>query len=214
MCIQVIIIIVCIIFIIYFTTKYLNIRFDSFSIDKNILYQSTIDGNSYYVHKGHEDLSEAANTFYKINKDVTEFLDYLYKKYADSSNTTKSKAATLIYYRYNTNALRESSPLNAEKDTSYTINKGDIIAICIRDSISYGIQDYNTIMFVVLHELTHLSIESYDHPEEFWMVFKFILTEASLYGVYTPQDYIRYPVQYCGIVINYTPLLDLSIIDL
>lgn len=207
-------IIICIIFIIYFLIKYIKARTDKFSIDKNILIPSSVDGIKYYVHSGHTNLISAADMFYNINKDITDYLTNLYEKYKNSSNENKKRVSTLMFERYDTKALRESSPLNSEKDTSFTINKGDIIAICIRDITTYGIQDYNTIMFVVLHELTHLAVEAYDHPPEFWEVFKFVLVEASLYEIYTPVDYIKYPADYCGIEINYTPLLDATIIDI
>lgn len=181
---------------------------DQFSIENNVLYVASTDGKQYYVHGWHENLKEAANVFSKINKDVTNFLEYLYYKYKYSSNKKRKEVSTLMFKRFSTEALRESSPRNPENDTSFTINKGDIIAICIRDGYSYGIQDYNTIMFVVLHELTHLAIEAYDHPDEFWIVFKFVLIEAVNIDLYEPVNYVYTPVDYCGIIINYSPLYD------
>ena len=187
-------------------------RNEAFSIDNNVLYSSSIDGKKYYVQGGHDNVKEAANVFAKVNTDVTKFLTNLYNKYKNSSNAKRKEVSTLMYKRFNTESLRESSPLNPENDTSFTINKGDVIAICIRDSYSYGIQDYNIIMFVVLHELTHLAIEAYDHPDEFWLVFKFVLLEASAANLYKPVDYVAYPVEYCGIVVNYSPLYDNTLV--
>jgi len=186
----------------------INDKHDKFSIENNILYKSSSDGNTYYVHGLHEDLKEAANVFSKINSDISNFLEKLYYKYKNSSNHKRKEISKLMFKRFSKDALRESSPLNPEKDTSFTINKGDIIAICIRDGYSYGIQDYNIIMFVVLHELTHLAIESYDHPDEFWVAFRFVLTEAVNDNIYNPVDYASNPIDYCGIIVNYSPLYD------
>ena len=141
-------------------------------------------------------------------------MKYLYEKYKNSNNLKRKDVATLMYNRYKPSSLRESSPLNIDKDTSYTINKGDLIAICIRNGINYGIHDLNTIMFVVLHELTHLSIKSFDHPQEFWECFIFILKEAAAYNIYKITDYVLQPTEYCGIEISYQPALDSTLKDI
>jgi len=201
-------IIIISIIIIYYIFKTFFYKSDQFSIENNILYSSSIDGRKYYVQGSHNNIKEAANVFAQVNNDITNFLTQLYHKYRRSPDAKRKEVSTLMFKRFNTEALRESSPLNPERDTSFTINKGDVIAICIRDSYSYGIQDYNTIMFVVLHELTHLAIEAYDHPDEFWIVFKFVLIEAVNAGIYKPVDYVNDQVEYCGIIINYSPLYD------
>lgn len=199
------------IFLIYYIYKLIKHKFDTFSIENNVLQQSNVDGKYYFVHKEHGNMQIAADLFAKIDGLVSLFLPYLYSKYSNSENKRKKDIAKLLVSRYDTKSLRESSPLNIEKDTSYTINKGDIIAICIRSGINYGIHDFQIIMFVVLHELTHLAINAYDHPEEFWQVFKFILEEAEIGGFYTSQNYSRNPSEYCGINVHYNPRYDNSI---
>jgi len=207
--ILVVIFIILIIFTIY--GKKIEKKYDSFSIENNILKKSSVDGNEYYVHGKHEHMDEAANTFAIIDSKVNDFLEKLYDKYKYDYGTKRRQVSILLMSRYHTSSLRESSPLNSEKDTSFTINKGDIIAICIRSGIDYGIHDIDTIMFVVLHELTHLAIKAYDHPEEFWRVFKFLLDEAELFNIYYSPDYGSQPVEYCGIKINYSPRWDLTL---
>lgn len=196
---------------IYYIYNLIKRRFDTFSIENNILQQSSVDGKYYFVHKEHGDMQIAADLFAKIDNLVSLFLPYLYNKYSNSSNSRKKNVVNLLTVRYDTKSLRESSPLNVEKDTSYTINKGDIIAICVRSGINYGIHDFQIIMFVVLHELTHLAIQAFDHPDEFWEVFKFILEEAEIGGYYTSQNYSQSPSEYCGINVNYNPRYDESV---
>jgi hypothetical protein len=170
------------------------------------------DGNYYYVHSKHENMQIAANIFAEINKKVNTLIKKLYNKYSNSDNKKRKEVVTLLYNRYDNNSLRENSPLNPEKDTSYTINKGDIIAICIRSANNNNnIHDIDTIFFVVLHELTHIAIEAYDHPDEFWEVFKFILLEVEELGIYKSPNYAFNPREYCGIKINYNPRYDNSI---
>ena len=55
------------------------------------------------------------------------------------------------------------------KYTSYSLNKGEKIALCIRKKgeAKEFIED-NTIMFVAIHELAHIMTESVGHEPEFW----------------------------------------------
>jgi len=204
--------VIILILLIYYAYKIIRVKYDTFSIENNTSVYTDVDGRDYYVHSKHEDMQLAANMFAAINKNTTNIINYIYDKYKDSPNKKRRDVARNLMTRYDVNSLRENSPLNAEHDTSYTINKGDIIAICIRSSKVYNqIHDINIITFVVLHEITHLSISAYDHPDEFWEVFKFILIESEDGGFYTSPNFARFPREYCGIKINYNPRYDPTI---
>lgn len=206
------IVVVILLILSYYVYKIIRNKYDSFSIQHNSPIVSPIDGRGYFVHSMHENMQTAADMFAEINKTTTEVINYIYQKYANSPNTRKRNVARYLMARYNVDNLRENSPLNPDHDTSYTINKGDVIAVCIRSSKTHNdIHDINTITFVVLHEITHLSISAYDHPEEFWEVFKFILIEAEEADLYISPDFANNPKEYCGIKINYNPRYDPSI---
>jgi hypothetical protein len=49
--------------------------------------------------------------------------------------------------------------------------------------------DINTLMFVCLHEMSHIATASIGRGTEFWTNFKFILEEAQSIGIYDPQNY-------------------------
>lgn len=204
--------IIILLILIYYVHKIIRVKFDAFSMDHNTSIPSNVDGRQYYVHNNHEDMQNAADMFAELNQKTTAIINYIYEKYRFSSNKKRSEVARLLMARYDVNNLRESSPRNIEHDTSFTINKGDIIAICIRSGKEHNqIHDSSTITFVVLHEITHISITAYDHPDEFWEVFKFILLEAEESGIYTSPDFATYPKEYCGIKINYNPRYDNTI---
>jgi hypothetical protein len=202
------ILIIILLFLIYYI--YIKtIQRDEFSIDKNISLKSTIDGHYYHVHGDHENIDEAVDTFAILNQKTSEIINYIYDNYKNSNNPKEKKIALRLMNRYAFENLRESSPLNSEKDTSYTINKGDIIAICIRSPQENNeIHTLDTIMFVVLHEISHIAATSYDHPDEFWEIFKWVLLKAQESGIFTSKDYKNNPVTYCGITINYNPMYD------
>jgi len=71
------------------------------------------------------------------------------------------------------------------------------------------LEDIETVFFVMLHECAHIAnYNGWGHDTRFWTVFKFIIHEAVLAGVYTPIDYAKHPKEYCGISVYYQPLFD------
>lgn len=202
------ILLILILILIYYIYKNYVLR-DDFSIDDNIQLKSSIDGNYYYVQGDHENIDDAADTFAIINDRVTKIINYIYDNYRNSTNEIERQIAKRLMDRYGSENLRESSPLNSDNDTSFTINKGDIIAICIRSPLEHNeILSINTIMFVVLHEISHIAATSYDHPDEFWEIFKWVLMKSKEAGLFISPDYGKNSVAYCGMNINYNPMYD------
>jgi predicted metal-dependent hydrolase len=93
------------------------------------------------------------------------------------------------------------------KHTSYSINKGEKVVICLRSKDEKKeLIDPNTIMFVTLHELSHIMTKSVGHTDEFWDNFRFILKEAVKNNIYNCVDYKRNPQKYCGIEVTDNPI--------
>ena len=116
---------------------------------------------------------------------------------------------------YDSNQIYEISPLNTSGVTSYTQNKKTLI-LCLRkketdESGNNKLHDINTIIFVVIHELSHMMNNLWGHKMNFWILFKFMLLNACECGIYEPVDYRKYPVYYCGLLLSYNPLFDTSI---
>ena len=88
--------------------------------------------------------------------------------------------------------------------TSYTVNKGQEIVLCIRQTNDI-IVPINDLTFVALHELGHVCTSSMDHSPEFWTNFSFLLQEAIKLQLWEYIDYDKRPVDYCGIMITDTP---------
>ena len=68
--------------------------------------------------------------------------------------------------------------------------------------------DEHTLMFVALHELSHIATKSIGHKTEFWDNFKFLLQNAKESGVHVPEDYKKKPIEYCGMEIKDNPYYD------
>lgn len=71
---------------------------------------------------------------------------------------------------------------------AFNVNKGYEIYICLDG------RKINAAMYVLLHELAHITVEEYDHSERFWSNFKKLREYASNIGIYTPE----YEMEYCG----------------
>lgn len=117
--------------------------------------------------------------------------------------------------RYKVDRISEISPLNPSGSTSYTENKGEKLVLCLRNKEpnaqgEYEFHDINLIMFVVLHELTHVMNDRWGHKMQFWQLFKFVLKNAVECGIYKPVDYRQTPARYCGMDITYNPYYDVA----
>ena len=114
--------------------------------------------------------------------------------------------------KYDPDRIYEISPLNPSGLTSYTQDKKTLI-FCLRKKQKNKngeneLHDLNTIMFVVLHELTHMMNNTWGHKPDFWVLFKFMLVNAVEAKIYTPVDYSKYPIIYCGLALTYNPYYD------
>ena len=111
----------------------------------------------------------------------------------------------LLLSRYDPDSLSEyqANP----NDTAVTINKGEFMKFCLKGSNGTGIVDWDTLIFVNLHEITHVATLDMDagHSHHFWSSFKSLLVEAKEAGLYKPVDYSKSAIQYCGMKISYNP---------
>lgn len=78
------------------------------------------------------------------------------------------------------------------------------MVFCLRHK-NGKLHDINTIMFVVLHEITHMLNDRWGHEVYFWQLFRVVLTDAVECGIYVPIDYSIAPQKYCGMTITQNP---------
>jgi hypothetical protein len=174
--------------------------------DNFISTKSLLDGKTYEVREVNKDAGagikqiteiDAANRLASIKKDINKLVNYIYAK-----QMPDSKTATRLHNRWAKVDLKETS-LNS-KNIAYTINKGQEVHVCIRsDDVQF--ENYNTTMFVILHELAHVMSESYGHEDEFKQNFTILLTTANKLGLYKLQNFNKQPEMYCGTKIDNTP---------
>ena len=180
---------------------------------------SDVDGKEHSVQCDYADKEKAADLLADLNISANQFIQYLNGKYGKSGNEYSKLTKNLSGRYRGSSRLVETDPNNNSKDTSYTLDKGYLVSMCLRASKSKSkakFHDLNTLRFVLLHELTHIAADVVQHPQRFWEVFKWILKEAVAAGIYQPVDYSKNPVHnYCDVMsIDYNPYYDSTVKDI
>ena len=162
---------------------------------------SGVDGKKYCVRERSK-LELAADRLATVNTKMGKLVDHCFKTYPDRENIQRLKKG------YNPKKIMETLPTS--EFTAFSQNKGEKMAFCLNtEKEGNQLIDPNTLMFVALHELSHIATKSIGHKDEFWQNFKFLLGEASKIGIYKQVDYKKKPARYCGTDINDNPYYDL-----
>lgn len=141
-----------------------------------------------------------------IDEQNHALIEHICKRYPHTSN--EYRFASRMRDRYDCSGLRENHPKSAQQ-TSYTRDKGRVVALCLRTPDGYV--EPGILKFVNLHEMSHIGTDEWGHTEAFWNNFKFMLHEASEFGMYRPVDYSVAPVVYCGLTVDYNPMYDTNL---
>lgn len=168
-----------------------------------IYVKSSLDNKEYLV-RNVDDKQDAADLLANIKERISKLLIHMQATYPSDPRVKR------LVKKYNPNNISES--IEGSKYTSYSLNKGEKIVLCLRSKTKEAkLTDINTLMFVLLHELGHIMTVSIGHTKEFWSNFKFILKDSVEVGVYHNVDYKKDPQPYCGIEVNDSPLHNDSI---
>ena len=156
------------------------------------------NGNEYLV-RNLSDKVEAANKLGSISDSLKNLVNNL-----NENDDKKGEYIKQLKESFNPEYITENIPGSIY--VAYSVNKGEELSLCIRDKGSEEFIDNNTIIFVAIHELSHIMTPETGHTSLFWDNMKYLLEQASSHGIYMPQDYSQSPVEYCGMDINSTPM--------
>jgi hypothetical protein len=162
--------------------------------------KSTVDGQVYRV-RDLPDKQQAADLLAKVRLKLKNFIAHLESSYPD-----KPQVKRLIQrFKASPERLLESTP-DAEH-TSYSVNKGEKVHLCLRQrqGADESLVNENVMVFVALHEMGHVVTDSIGHEPEFWNNFGWLLKEAEKTGTYQYTDFKAHPVRYCGTKITDAP---------
>ena len=169
------------------------------SVNNEVEYvKSNIDNKKYLVRKV-DDNQQAADLLAKMRYKLTKICKYCLKE------SPNNKAVIRMNKKFNPNNISETG--KKSKYTSYSVNKGEKIVLCLRSRDGKDkLIDENTLTFVSIHELAHIMTKSVGHTEEFWKNFKYLLEQAIKLNLYKKENYELNPKPYCGITVTDSPL--------
>jgi predicted metal-dependent hydrolase len=155
----------------------------------------TVKGLKFSIYKDFN-LSEKQKILSSVIENMLALKEHLiknkdnfeeYKEYIEQLDENFSSDKTTIY---------ETEP--ESNLTSYSVNKGQELSICLKSKKTNKIHDVNLLMYVVIHEMAHMGCPEIGHGDLFKEIFKFFIEQAIKIGIYTYVDYNNNPVEYCG----------------
>lgn len=158
--------------------------------------KSTVDNREYEVRDLPDSL-DAANMLADISDKLTKLVEYVV------SNDPDREGIQQLKRNFNSRNIIENTP--GGKYTAYSVNKGEQLALCLRDAKDDTFIELNLIIFVAIHEIAHVMTDEVGHTKKFWNNMRYLLEEGEKIGVYRPEDYSKNPKMYCGLEINSSP---------
>lgn len=180
-------IIVIFIYIFYFTNR------------KDMIMVETLNGNSYMVYKDTfqqekgELLDEILNNLYKLKNHLVNNI-HKYPEYADYIKQLDKN------FNKNRTNIVETDPKSSY--TSYSVNKGEELSFCLKSKKEEKLHDINILMYVSIHEISHIACPEIGHGELFRKIFKKFLEVAIDINIYKNHSYSKNPVEYCGMIVG------------
>ena len=144
------------------------------------------------------DKEEAAEMLAEIKRRLQLLINYCITNYPSNPDVQ------LMKQRFKTQNIQETDL--SDSGTSYTIDKGKELHLCLRNKEDSKLHQINILMFVSIHELAHIKSTSYGHNSEFGKNFVFLLKQATKIGIYKPIDYSKNPVNFCGMDVTDSPM--------
>ena len=160
---------------------------------------SDVNGKKYCVRERSK-IKEASDLLAKTTEKMKRLVEYV------NTNHSEREEVQRLVKNFNPKKIKEILPTS--EYTAYSENKGEKIAFCLSSENKKDLDnliDENTLMFVAIHEMSHVATKSIGHTQEFWTNFKFLLQQANEIQIYTPIDYKKNNQEYCGMDIKDNP---------
>lgn len=173
---------------------------NNYLFDNTVNIKSTVDSKIYTVQniENKETASDVLAIMSKKIKIISIYLRENIDKYPKYEKYIKK-----LFLQKEKIILKENDLNN--HNTSYTINKGEEIVMCLRSKKNGKIHDINLLTYVMLHELAHVLCPENNHTELFKEIFIFLQDIAVKLNIFTKNNYNISDSEfneYCGILIS------------
>jgi hypothetical protein len=159
-----------------------------------------IDGNNYYV-RSNNDKDKAVDILCELRQKIKKLIIFIeennsndeeYKIYKENINLIKNKIDDVKF---------KETP-KASNYTSYSVNKGEELFLCIRSKKTNEIHSINDLLYVAIHEIAHIGCPEIGHTNLFFKINLYLLKKAVEFNLYKYDNYNNNPREYCGINLN------------
>jgi predicted metal-dependent hydrolase len=167
---------------------------------KKLIYIESNSGNKLLLHDDKQKkekgqlLTEIVTNMYKLKFHLTLNINTFepeFKRYIKQLDENLNENTTSIYETDPTSDL-----------TSYSVNKGEELSFCLRSKKNNELHSINLLMYVAIHEMSHIACPEIGHGTTFKIIFKRFAEEAVKIGIYNKIDYSENPVEYCGMILS------------
>lgn len=187
-----ILILLCIIITFYFKYGAIDSIYVKSKIDEK--YYSVRDVNDKYV---------VADILATIKLNVLKLIEYMKSIVNDENSKYKEYKQYVTRLDNRMNHVVISENISDTYYTSYSVKKGKELVFCVRSRRNKkDIHDMNLMMYVVLHEISHIACPEYGHTNLFKKIFAFITQCAINIGIYQRIDFKNDNREYCGLTIT------------
>ena len=168
---------------------------------KNFVSIESYNGTKYMVYNDNL-TKDKANLLETIVKNMCILKNYLIKNIDSDDLKEYSPYIKQLDKNFNENrtSVYETDPHSDL--TSYSVNKGEELSICLKSKSSGQLHNINLLMYVVIHEMSHFACPEIGHGELFQKIFKKFTEIAIKLDIYNYDDYNTKPVEYCGMVLS------------
>jgi hypothetical protein len=169
--------------------KYLN------SLD--VVYVEFFDSNNNkkkYLVRDVEDKEYAVKTLLFIENALRQLIDMILKE--NNMDDDMQRYVMNIKDKINDVEIQESS--SDSLYTSYSVNKGEILVLCLRSKKTGEIHDTNDLLYVAIHEIAHIGCPEIGHTDLFYKINRFLIKKAMQYNIYKYVNYNINNRDYCG----------------
>ena len=168
---------------------------------KNLISIESYNGTKYMVYNDNLN-KDKANLLASIVKNMCVLKNHLIKNIdTDDLSEYKSYIQQLDKnFNENRTSIYETDP-NSNL-TSYSVNKGEELSVCLKSKTNGQLHEINLLMYVIIHEMSHFACPEIGHGPLFQKIFKKFLEVSIKLEIYNYEDYSSKPIEYCGMILS------------
>jgi hypothetical protein len=155
-----------------------------------------------YLVRNLPDKEEATKMLSLIESTLKKLVNRLLNDESVKENTDMFGYIQRISEKMDDVEIQESTA--DSKYTSYTVNKGELLVLCIRSKETSEIHNFNDLLYVAIHEIAHIGCPEVGHTDLFFEINTFLIDKAIEYNIYKYTDYSLNNVEYCGMELTTT----------